>query len=108
MEIFRAQNAGHLVTISSMSAMRGLPKHLTVYAATKAACEALVKSWANETENLPLRVNSVNPGATRTAMREKAYPGEDPQTVKPPEEVASRIAELFEGDFETGHRERVG
>ena len=54
------------------------------------------------------RVALVDPGATRTAMREKAYPGEDPQTVKPPEEVASRIAELFEGDFETGHRERVG
>ena len=55
-----------------------------------------------------IRVALVDPGATRTAMREKAYPGEDPQTVKPPEEVASRIAELFEGDFETGHRERVG
>ena len=50
----------------------------------------------------------IDPGATRTQMRAKAYPGEDPQTVKPPEEVASRIAVLLGEDFESGHRERVG
>ena len=49
----------------------------------------------------------IDPGATRTAMRAKAYPGEDPQSVKPPEEVGSYIAELIERDFETGHRARI-
>ena len=54
-----------------------------------------------------IRVAIVNPGATRTAMRARAYPGEDPQTVKPPETVAQRIVALLNGDFTTGHRERV-
>lgn len=55
-----------------------------------------------------MRVAVVDPGATRTAMRAKAYPGEDPQTIKDPAEVAKRIVALLGEDFATGHRERIG
>ena len=54
-----------------------------------------------------MRVAIVDPGATRTQMRARAYPGEDPQTVKPPETVAERIVGLVAEDFPTGQRIRV-
>ena len=79
------------------------------YGSTKAAFDNLLQSYAQEIANTgSIRVAIVDPGATRTQMRAKAYPGEDPQSVKPPEDVAKRIAALLEADFETGHRERVG
>lgn len=78
------------------------------YGASKAAFDNLLSSYALEVEKIGhIRVAIVDPGATRTAMREKAYPGEDPSTVKPPEDVAARILELLGEDFATGHRERV-
>lgn len=79
------------------------------YASSKAAFEILLECYAQEVEKLAkIRVAIVDPGATRTRMRAKAYPGEDPQTVKPPEDVASRLVALAQEDFPTGHRERVG
>lgn len=81
----------------------------SAYGATKAAFDNLLDSYAQEVEKIGnLRVATLDPGATRTAMRAKAYPGEDPQTVKPPEEVAARIVDLLVNDFPTRHRERVG
>ena len=63
---------------------------------------------AQEVEKISnVRVAIVDPGATRTAMRARAYPGEDPLTVKTPETVAERIAALVQEPFPTGHRERV-
>lgn len=64
------------------------------YAASKAAVEAMGRSWAGETMRTPLRVVMVDPGATRTAMRAQAVPGEDPATLPHPSEVAARIAML--------------
>ncbi|RYC17794.1 SDR family NAD(P)-dependent oxidoreductase [Ciceribacter ferrooxidans] len=64
------------------------------YSASKAAVEALARTWAGETQRLPLRVVSVDPGATRTAMRAQAMPGEDPSTLPHPSEVAARILPL--------------
>ncbi len=79
------------------------------YGATKAAFDSLLASYAREVEKIGgVRVAIVDPGATRTAMRAKAYPGEDPQTVKDPSIVADRIVEMVAGDFATGHRERIG
>lgn len=79
------------------------------YASTKAAFENILDSYAQEVEKLAhIRVAVLDPGATRTKMREKAYPGEDPSTVKPPEEVAARIVALVQEDFATSHRERIG
>jgi NAD(P)-dependent dehydrogenase (short-subunit alcohol dehydrogenase family) len=78
------------------------------YAASKAAFEVLLDCYAQETRNISnVRVAIVNPGATRTAMRAKAYPGEDPASVKPPEAVAERIAELLGEQFASPHRESV-
>jgi NAD(P)-dependent dehydrogenase (short-subunit alcohol dehydrogenase family) len=75
------------------------------YAASKAALETLVLSYAEEVRNLaPLKVAIVDPGATATTMRARAFPGEDPSTLKPPSAVAEAIANLLQSDFETGHR----
>jgi NAD(P)-dependent dehydrogenase (short-subunit alcohol dehydrogenase family) len=75
------------------------------YAASKAALETLVLSYAEEVRNLaPLKVAIVDPGATATTMRARAFPGEDPTTLKPPSAVAEAIANLLQSDFETGHR----
>lgn len=78
------------------------------YGATKAAFESLLDSYAEEVRKIAdIRVAIVDPGATRTAMRARAYPGEDPQTVKQPAIVGERIAALIAEGFETRHRERV-
>jgi NAD(P)-dependent dehydrogenase (short-subunit alcohol dehydrogenase family) len=78
------------------------------YAASKAACEVLLDCYAQETRNISkVRVAIVSPGATRTAMRARAYPGEDPATLKGPEVVAARIVTLLGEQFASGHRESV-
>lgn len=78
------------------------------YAATKAGFDNLLDSYAQEVGNIsPLRVAILDPGATRTQMRAKAYPGEDPRSVKEPEVVAKRIVELLVSDYPNRHRERV-
>lgn len=75
------------------------------YAASKAALEALVLTYADEVRNVSaVRVAILNPGATRTAMRARAFPGEDPAALKPPETVAAAIVRLAIEPFETGHR----
>ncbi|QKG71721.1 SDR family NAD(P)-dependent oxidoreductase [Erythrobacter mangrovi] len=78
------------------------------YGASKAAFDNLLECYAAEIEKISrVRVALIDPGATRTSMRAKAYPGEDPLTVKAPESVANRLVELFVNDFEGFHRERV-
>lgn len=78
------------------------------YAASKAAGEVLVDCYAQEVAKISkVRVAIVDPGATRTAMRAKAYPGEDPATLKLPEVVAERIVALLGEQFASPHRETV-
>ena len=78
------------------------------YAASKAAAENLIASYAEESRNTSkVRVAIVDPGATRTAMRAKAYPGEDPASVKSPELVAERLLTLLGEQFASPHRERI-
>lgn len=78
------------------------------YGASKAAFEMLLGCYVEETRNLGrVRVAIIDPGRTRTAMRARAYPGEDPATVKEPAVVGARLAELAAENFETGHRERI-
>lgn len=75
------------------------------YGATKAAFEVLLDCYGQEVANVSkVRVAIVNPGATRTAMRARAYPGEAPESVKPPEVVAERLVALLDEHFATGHR----
>jgi NAD(P)-dependent dehydrogenase (short-subunit alcohol dehydrogenase family) len=78
------------------------------YASTKAAFEMLLQCYGQEVANIAkVRVALLNPGATRTAMRARAYPGEDPASVKPPEVVAERIVSLLNEPFSSGYREDV-
>jgi NAD(P)-dependent dehydrogenase (short-subunit alcohol dehydrogenase family) len=91
--LLRLSDAGRAIILSS-GAAHSAKAYWGPYAASKAAVEAMARSWADETKNLPLRVNSVNPGATRTAMRAQAMPGEDPGTLPHPAEIAARIAPL--------------
>lgn len=79
------------------------------YGASKAAFETLIGAYGDETAEISkIRTAIVDPGATRTQMRAKAYPGEDPASVKAPEKVAERIAALAIEGFASGHFERVG
>jgi len=100
--LLRASDAGRAIIMSS-GAAHSAKAFWGPYAASKAAVEALARSWADETKNMPLRVNSVNPGATRTAMRAQAMPGEDPETLPHPSEVAAKIVHLASPELtETG------
>ena len=76
MEIFRAQNSGHLVVISSMSAFRGLPKHMSVYAASKSAIAHLAEGIRADMllSELPIKVSTIYPGYIRTEINEGAKP----------------------------------
>lgn len=79
------------------------------YGASKAAFETLLGAYGDETADISaIRTAIVDPGATRTQMRAKAYPGEDPASVKAPEVVAERITTLAIEGFAPGHFERVG
>ncbi len=93
--LLKASDAGRAIVLSSGVAHTCKP-FWGPYAASKAAVEALVRTWAAETVSSALRVNSVNPGATRTAMRAQAMPGEDPDTLPHPSEVAAKILTLAE------------
>ncbi|OYY71229.1 SDR family NAD(P)-dependent oxidoreductase [Sphingomonas sp. 28-63-12] len=78
------------------------------YAASKAAFEAIIASYGQEMTNISaIRTALIDPGATRTAMRARAFPGEAPASVKDPAIVGARIAALIAKDFETGHFERI-
>ena len=73
------------------------------YSTSKAALDALVKSWANEQKNTALKINLYSPGPVRTAMRAKAMPGENPLTLPTAEDIAPQILSLCSPDYqETG------
>jgi NAD(P)-dependent dehydrogenase (short-subunit alcohol dehydrogenase family) len=78
------------------------------YGSSKAALETLLGAYADETAYLGrLRVHIVDPGATRTRMRALAFPGEEPESVKPPEVVARAIIERLTATTATGEKVRV-
>jgi NAD(P)-dependent dehydrogenase (short-subunit alcohol dehydrogenase family) len=78
------------------------------YGSSKAALETLLGAYADETEHTGrLKVHILDPGATRTRMRALAFPGEEPETVKPPESVASAILERLAAGAPTGQKIRV-
>jgi NAD(P)-dependent dehydrogenase (short-subunit alcohol dehydrogenase family) len=78
------------------------------YGASKAAFDTMLGAYADETAHAGrLRVQIVDPGATRTRMRQLAFPGEEPDSLKGPEVVAAAIVGQLQGDAETGSRIRV-
>ena len=75
------------------------------YGASKAALETLMLAYAAENRNLGrVRVAIVDPGATATVMRARAFPGEDPATIKAPDAVGAAITTLLAQDFASGTR----
>lgn len=103
------RKAPHARVIGLTSSVGAAPRaYWGAYGASKAAFDTLLDCYAQEVRGISdIRVAIVDPGATRTAMRAKAYPGEDPASVKPPEVVAARIVALAGEDFASPHRERV-
>jgi NAD(P)-dependent dehydrogenase (short-subunit alcohol dehydrogenase family) len=78
------------------------------YGSSKAALEALLGAYADETEHAGrIRVHIVDPGATRTRMRANAFPGEEPEDVKPPQVVAEAILQRLTADAPSGEKVRV-
>ncbi|RCW46298.1 hypothetical protein DFQ14_102601 [Halopolyspora algeriensis] len=71
MAVFRQQQAGHLVVVSSMSALRGMPRNMTTYAATKAGVSALAEGIRAEMLGTPIAVTTLHPGFIRTELNEK-------------------------------------
>jgi NAD(P)-dependent dehydrogenase (short-subunit alcohol dehydrogenase family) len=105
--LLRRAEAGRIIGLTSSVAAAPRP-YWGAYSATKAAFENLLETYAAEVERLsPLRIAIIDPGATRTEMRARAYPGEDPAKVKPPEVVADRLVTLLAQGFDTLHRERI-
>jgi NAD(P)-dependent dehydrogenase (short-subunit alcohol dehydrogenase family) len=105
--LLRASPAGRLIAITS-SVGRHARAYWGAYGASKAALETLVETYGDEVSGVsPVRVAIVDPGATRTQMRAKAYPGEDPATLKPPEAVADAIVGMLAKDFANGARLEV-
>ncbi len=94
--LLRASSAGRAVFITSGAAHRSeLRAYWGAYAATKAALDALARTYAAETVNTSnVKVMLVNPGPLRTRMRAAAMPGEDPMSLRTPEELAPKILEL--------------
>lgn len=105
--LLRAAPAGRVVGLTS-SVGRTPRAYWGLYGASKAAFDTLLTAYGEELRNIArVRVAIVDPGATRTKMRARAYPGEDPASVKAPEVVAERILSLLQQDFAPGHFERV-
>jgi NAD(P)-dependent dehydrogenase (short-subunit alcohol dehydrogenase family) len=91
--LLQRSDAGRVVFVSS-SAATAKYAYWGPYAVSKAGLEALAKTYARENENTAVRSNVVDPGPMATAMRAKAFPGEDPATIPQPADVAAMVIEL--------------
>lgn len=97
--LLRQSVAGRAVFISSSAAQSGKP-YWGLYGASKAALDALVKSYAAEMANTSVRANIYYPAPTRTAMRAKAMPGEDPQTLPAADSIAPKIVDMVGANWQ--------
>lgn len=91
--LLRAADAARAIFVTSGAATHFRP-YWGGYAISKAALEAMVKTYAAEVASTEIRANLIDPGAIRTGMRAEAMPGEDPETLPTPEEVAPLFLEL--------------
>jgi NAD(P)-dependent dehydrogenase (short-subunit alcohol dehydrogenase family) len=96
--LLRASDAGRAVFVTSGLARKCWP-YWGAYSITKAALEALVKTYAGEVATTRIRANCFSPGPTRTKMRAIAMPGEDPETLPHPDDVAAQLVALCAPDF---------
>jgi NAD(P)-dependent dehydrogenase (short-subunit alcohol dehydrogenase family) len=91
--LLRASDAGRAIFVSSAAAHK-CTAYWGVYSVSKAALEALVRTYAAETVTTPIRAMLLNPGPLRTAMRQKAMPGEDRMSLRTPEDLAPHIVTM--------------
>lgn len=91
--LLRASDAGRALFVTS-GITGGVYPYWGPYAASKAALNVLIQTYAAEVENSPLRVHLMDPGIVRTRMRAEAMPGEDPESLTRPEEITDKFVEL--------------
>jgi NAD(P)-dependent dehydrogenase (short-subunit alcohol dehydrogenase family) len=96
--LLRQSDAGRVVFLTSGRA-QATHAYWGLYAVSKAALEAIAKTYAKEIETTAMRVNCFSPGATRTKMRATAMPGEDPMTLPSAEDVSAQILPMCAADF---------
>jgi len=103
------RKADHADVVALTSSVGGEPRAFWgAYGSSKAALETLLGAYADETAHTDrIRVHIVDPGATRTRMRALAFPGEEPDSVKPPEAVAEALLTRLLSDAPTGEKMRV-
>jgi NAD(P)-dependent dehydrogenase (short-subunit alcohol dehydrogenase family) len=97
--LLRESDAGRAVFLTT-GVVRDPRAYWAPYAASKAALEVLVQCYAAELNVTPIKANLFSPGPVRTAMRAKAFPGEDPMTLPTPAEVAPSIVDMLEPSYD--------
>jgi len=93
--LIRASEAGRAIFVSS-TVTQGTWPFWGAYAVSKAGLETMIRTYASENRKSNIKANILNPGPTRTNMRPIAYPGENPELIKPPEEVTEYFLKLAE------------
>jgi len=96
--LLRQSEAGRAIFLTS-GAARGPRAYWGTYAISKAALEMIVGIYAQEIQQTKVRANMIDPGRTRTRMRAKAYPGEDPQSLKTPDEIMEKFIDLATASY---------
>ena len=97
--LLRLSDAGRAMFVTSGVTEGTPPAYWGAYTASKAALEALVRTYAAELKRSNLKVNIIDPGASATNMRAEAFPGEDPNTLATPDEITERFVELAEASY---------
>ena len=95
--LLRASDAGRALLLTSGASVGARP-YWGGYAVSKAGLDSLGRAWAAESEQTNMKINLLDPGGTRTAMRAAAFPGEDPMTLPSAEEIASVFVDLLAED----------
>ena len=96
--LLRLSDAGRAVFVTASVATTNTA-YWGGYGATKAALEAMVKTYANEMASTQVRANLLDPGAVNTRLRTQAMPGEDPESLSKPEDIAPLFVEMVDSDF---------
>jgi NAD(P)-dependent dehydrogenase (short-subunit alcohol dehydrogenase family) len=97
--LLRRSDAGRAVFLTS-GVTYSFPPYWSAYSVSKAALEALVRTYAGEVAQTTVRANLVNPGPLRTKMRAQAMPGEDPNALKPPDALVPDLVRMLSPDFD--------
>ena len=97
--LLRLSEAGRAMFVTSGVTEGEPPAYWGAYSASKAALEALVRTYAAELKRTNIKVNIIDPGTAATNMRAEAFPGEDPATLAAPDDITERFVELAESSY---------